>query len=326
MKILSREKGLSLPPPSRKSKLMKSRMSLLCLLTLCLSACSTGTLEVPQETPSATPTLSHLASTSTATALPTPSATSSPESNGDGVVTGWAVLAEKDDYSDVDMVDLRVDYINLKRMRQVLLDKGWKQNQILELIEFDQTSLREALKWLSEQADGDDLVIVFISSHGMYLQQNIHLEDFILMDWIKIKSAERVFILEACRAGAFTPALKYDPQPYLAIGSVGKDEGGWSGLEEEGLPIIGGVFTYYFTAAFTDPEADSDSDGAVSLQEAAVYAEDHQRTYMHEVVYEVPEFLEMSVDAGFPVEDPDFPHVVMDDTIGSPVILSTIVH
>jgi hypothetical protein len=293
---------------------------------LCLSACSTGIMEVVLDTPSATPTSTQIPHTATATALPIPSATSTPEAAGDGVVMGWAVLADKNDYSDVGMTDLPLDYINLERIRQVLLDAGWKNSQILELLEFDQTNLREALDWLSEQADEDDLVFVYISSHGLYLHQNLHWGNFFPQDWRRIKSQKRVLILQACRAGAFTADLRSDPDPYLSIGAVGKDEDGWAGSEEEGLPIIGSVFTFYFTSAFDDPKADSDGDGVVCLQEAALYAEEHQRNYMHEVVFEVPEFLEMFKSAGFPTEDPAYPHVVMQDRIGTPVILSTIVH
>ncbi|MDY6877133.1 MAG: hypothetical protein SWK90_13155 [Chloroflexota bacterium] len=46
---------------------------------------------------------------------------------------GWAVLAEKDDYSDVDMSDLLVDYIGITQMSQVLEDAGWEPGQIHEL-------------------------------------------------------------------------------------------------------------------------------------------------------------------------------------------------
>jgi hypothetical protein len=45
---------------------------------------------------------------------------------------------------------------------------------------------------------------------------------------------------------------------------------------------------------------------------------------MHEVVFEAPEYLEMYKVAGLDIEDPDYPHVIIDDTIGSPVILSSV--
>ena len=48
-------------------------------------------------------------------------------------VEGWAVLAEKDDYKDVEMSDLLVDYIDITRMRQALEDLGWDPDQIHDL-------------------------------------------------------------------------------------------------------------------------------------------------------------------------------------------------
>jgi hypothetical protein len=42
-------------------------------------------------------------------------------------VEGWAVLAEKDDYSDVGMTDLPVDYVDNTRMREALLGLGLEE-------------------------------------------------------------------------------------------------------------------------------------------------------------------------------------------------------
>jgi hypothetical protein len=103
---------------------------------------------------------------------------------------------------------------------------------------------------------------------------------------------------------------------------VDGDEFGWKGLEEEGLPIIGGVFTYYFSEALTNPEADDDSDGLISVQEAVMWAEEQQRAYMHEVVFAVPEFMEMYHNIGaYPDADPTYPNVILDDTINGPLYL-----
>jgi len=303
---------------------MKQQKILLVIFLVFHSACSVGILENPTSVPSNTPSPTRTLFIQTATERHTSTFSPTPASVGDDGIQGWALLADKNDYSDVEMTDLPLDYINLKRIRQVLLDAGWQEDQILEVLEFNQEDLQQGLSWLAEHAEEDDLVFVYISSHGLYLYQNVHWGDFILMDWIKIKSSQRVLILESCRAGAFTSDLQYDPKPYLSVGAVGKDEDGWAGLEEEGLPIIGSVFTYYFTDAFSHPEADNDDDGLVSVQEAAHYADEHQRTYMHQVVFKVAEFKEMYEESGFDTSDPEFPHVIIEDRIGSPVILSSI--
>jgi hypothetical protein len=247
----------------------------------------------------------------------------SPPSSDDAAVEGWAVLAEKDDYSDVDMTPLPIDYANLSKLRQALLDLGWQEDHIQEVREFDRESLRQALGWLAENTDEDDAVFVYVAAHGMYLRRVVEWSDFFAADWAAVPSQRRVLVIDACQAALMTGVVEDDDRPHLSIAAVDVDEYGWCGLEEEGLPIIGGVFTHFFAAAFAEDEADGDGDGAVSAQEAALWAEAQQRTYMHDVVFAVPEFLEMYQQGGsHPENDPEFPDVVVDDAIGEPLYLT----
>ncbi len=237
-------------------------------------------------------------------------------------VQGWAVLAEKDDYSDVDMTDLLVDYIGVTQMRQVLEESGWAPKHIVELREFDRESLQDNLDWLAENADQDDVVFLYVAAHGSYLRAVLVWDEFFADEWEQISSHRRLLVIDSCQAANYTGVILGDPLPYFSIAAVNGNEYAWSGLKEEGLPIIGGVFTHYFAAAFDDPDADTDGDGFISAQEAALMAEGQQRTYMHDVVFAVPEFVEMYHDFGaFPDRDPGFPHVVVDDTIGEPLYL-----
>ena len=241
---------------------------------------------------------------------------------GDGVVQGWAILAEKDNYNDVYMTNLPVDYIGMAQMRQLLLDSGWQEAQIHEAREFDQESLIVELDWLAKNADQDDLVFVYVAAHGSFLRDILSWSDFFGREWGEIPSHQQVLLIDSCDAAEFTAAVANDLEPYLSVASVASDEYGWSGLEEEGLPIIGGVFTHYFTLAFQETGADTDGDGRVTVQEAALRAETQQRTYMHKVVFAVPEFLEDYHAAGiYPEQDPEYPHVVVKDTIGESVFL-----
>jgi pimeloyl-ACP methyl ester carboxylesterase len=254
--------------------------------------------------------------TATATASPTP------QPAGDGVVHGWAVLAEKDYYGDAGKTDLVVDYISITRLHQLLSRPGWQQDHIHELREFDRQDLRGALDWLVENADADDVILLYVAAHGSYLREDLGWSSFFAADWAALPCGQCVLIVDACMAAEFTAAVEDDPRPHLSIAAVDADEYGWSGLEEEGLPIIGNVFTYYFAAAFDEPGADTDGDGLVSVQEAALMAEERQRIYMHQVVLAVPEFVEMYHDIGaFPEKDPDYPHVVVHDAIGAPLHL-----
>lgn len=114
-----------------------------------------------------------------------------------------------------------------------------------------------------------------------------------------------------------------DPSPYLSIAAVAGDEGVWWGKKGENLPIIGGVFTHYFAAAFGNPDADTDGDGFISAQEAALMAEQQRRNYIQKVVIVVPEFIEMYHAASYyPDQDPAYPHVVVDDAVGKPLYLA----
>lgn len=277
---------------------------------------------LPEATPSTTP-LAGAAESAGAETVLVPPGIGGIDAMGDGVVLGWAVLAEKDDYADVDMTDLPVNHIGITEMRQVLVESGWDPDQIRDLREFDSQTLEAGLDWLAEQADQDDIVIVYVAAHGRYLRDVLNWSDFFPSEWAQIPSHRRLLVIDSCQAANYTGAVSAGTAPYLAIASVAGDEYGWSGLEEEGLPIIGGVFTHYFAAAFGDPEADADADGLVSAQEAAMMAEDQQRAYMHDVVFAVPEFLEMYRGAGAsPDQDPAFPHVIVDDAIGEPLFLT----
>ena len=319
-----------MPGPCKKIT-MTHKLLILTLLVASLVACSPT---VPMATP-ISPTATSLLPTATPvppTAMPVPPTappifaipTFTPPSRpaGDGVVNGWAVLAEKDSYDDVKMTNLPIGYTNTLQLRQVLLNFGWPASRIREVREFDQASLRQSLDWLAKNADADDVVLLYVAAHGKYMTDVVKWSDFIAADWATVPSQKRVLVMDTCQASTLTAAVKGDSRPYLAIAAVGEGEYGWSGLEEEKLPIIGGVFTHYFAAAFANPKADADGDGQVSIQEAAHLAETQQRAYMHDVVLAVPQFLESYHKLGSnPERDPGFPHVIVDDAIGEPIYL-----
>jgi hypothetical protein len=294
----------------------KTIISILLMLVL-LVGCSPN-----QETDTAAVPADQAAAESELAASTTETIPDNSSQGGDEVVQGWAVLAEKDNYDDVYMTNLPVDYIGITQLHQLLLDSGWQETQVHEAREFDRESLIAELDWLAENADHDDLVFVYVAAHGSYLREVLRWSDFFGMEWGEISSHQQVLLIDACQAEEFADAVANDSEPYLSIAAVANDEYGWSGLEEEVLPIIGGVFTHYFTLAFQDPEADTNGDEQVSAQEAALRAETQQRIYMHEVVFAVPEFLEDYHAAGiYPDQDPEFPHVVVKDTIDEPVFL-----
>jgi len=273
------------------------------LITLLLSACDVrkGTAqEMPGKDPAGAPTLAP-----------------------DNPVEYYAVLAAKDDYSDVGMTDMLVDYIDLDRMRDALLNQGWELGQIHFLKGFDRADLQTELDWLEENADQNDVVLFYVTAHGTYMRVNIDWSDFFPEQWAQIPSYNRVLVVDSCTAAEFTNPIHSDPNPHLSIAAVDADEYGWKGLEEEGLPIVGGIFTFYFVEALVDRSADDNGDGLVSIQEAVLAAEVKQREYMHEVVFAVPEFVEGYHSIGVePEQDETFPDVIIDDALGYPLDIS----
>ena len=238
-------------------------------------------------------------------------------------VEGWAVLAEKDDYQGLNLGDMLVDYIDIILMRQVLENSGWNPDHIHDLREFNRETLQAELDWLEESADENDIVFLFVAAHGSYLRNVILWHDFFADEWLQIPSQRRLLVIEVCKAGEFTNSVAGDPSPHLSVASAAENEYGWKGLEEEGLPIIGGVFTHYFADALENPDADANSDGLISVQEAALMAEEQQRAYLHDVVLVIPEWVELYHTIGaYPEEDPTYPHVVVDDTLGEPLYLA----
>ncbi len=290
-------------------KTIQSFFIITILISLLLSACDTRkspVLEPLDKDSSASPTDESAALTL----------------SHDNPVEYYAVLAAKDDYSDVGMTDMLVEYIDLKRVRKALVGLGWDLEQMHILKGFDQAALQVELDWLEENTDQNDLVFFYVTAHGTYLRQNIKWADFFPEQWAEITSHNRVLVVDSCSAAEFTNQIIDDPNPHLSIAAVDSDEYGWKGVEEEGLPIVGGIFTFYFTEALADSSADTDGDGLVSVQEAVLVAEEKQREYMHEVVFAVPEFVEMYHGIGVkPEKDETFPDVIIDDTMGYPIDL-----
>jgi hypothetical protein len=163
----------------------------------------------------------------------TPSINNSP-------VEFYAVLAEKDEYSDVDMTPLMVDYIDIKRLRDALEDLGWPSDQIHDLKEFAQQDLQAELDWLEDIVDDNDLVFFYVTGHGTYLRRHIKWNSFFPDEWAQINTSQRVLVVDSCTAAEFIKNTSDDPLPQISIAAVDEDEYGWKGIEEEGLPIIGG--------------------------------------------------------------------------------------
>jgi len=134
------------------------------------------------------------------------------------------------------------------------------------------------------------------------------------IEWEKVNTSERILMVDTCHAEEFIEPIKGDTSPHISLACCSADEVAWCGLEEEGLPIIGSVWNYYFTNALLNSSADLDSSGFVSAEEAFNFSKPLVQKYMNDTVFAVQEFLQQYHDSGIYPEYYDaYPHPVMDD-------------
>ena len=188
--------------------------------------------------------------------------------------------------------------------------------------EFDRDSLQVELDWLEDVADENDIVFMFVTGHSTYLTKFLEWQDFFPQEWAQIQSERRILLVDMCVGARFTEVVNADPNPHLSIAVVDVDELAWKALEDEGLSFVGAAFNHYFVEGLTNPEVDADGNGWFSVQEAALYAEAGQRDFMHNEVFANPDYIGWWHENNlYPDQDPGFPHVIVDDTIGEPVYL-----
>ena len=198
---------------------------------------------------------------------------------------GWAAIMEINEYPE-GWTDIPTNYNDTNRWVNTLTTLGWQENHILIVNEaFDLTQVVEAIQFLIDNADENDVALLFIAAHGMWLNNTIAQNDTFVDTWEEIPSQNKMLCISSCLAGRFTELVADDPNPEIAISAVGPDELSWAGIEEEGLPIIGCVWNYFLTNALLNISADADSNGDVSVEEAYDFAYPLTRVYYEDYVY-----------------------------------------
>lgn len=257
--------------------------------------------------------------------LPLPSAASLiPPALGDGVVEGWAVLAAQEHYEGFSLLeDQEAGFGYLDGLQEALMQAGWSADHIRMIRdEVDRETVSEAVRWLAESTDGDDLALFYYSGHGRYLDLYLRWHAFFSPLWAQVVG-RRVLMVDACDGEYLVRAASGDRRGGLAIGSVQGTQCGWFGLTEDETEIIGPAFTHYFVAALREPGADLDGDRRVSVQEAALYADPLRRVYIQEAIFPVEAFHRRFAASWEedPAQDPDYPSVWLKDQVGEPVFL-----
>jgi hypothetical protein len=209
-------------------------------------------------------------------------------------VEGWAVLLETNDFPE-GYTDLDVDFVDIERMQEMLTYHGWQEGTIkIKRDGITPETVKEGVEYLMK-ADENDIVLFYIGSHGGYIRRDLQWNEIFPPLWDNITAEKKVLIIDSCYSESFLP----ESDTGISIASVSAQESGWAGTPEEGLPIIGFVFTYFFCESM---KAD------ISVEEGFAKTGVQVAEYMKEVVY--PAFKDVYPPERYNMYDP---HPVMID-------------
>jgi len=237
-------------------------------------------------------------------------------------VDRWAVLLEMNDFPE-GWSDLPVEFINSERMQAALLSLGWQSDNVYSIHDnLTLSVVQKAVEWLINNTDCGEIALLYIFTHGEWMRNVLLWNDWFPVEWGKVNASTKILIVDTCAAGEFIEPVTGDPSPHISLACCSADEVAWAGLEEEGLPIIGSVWNYYFTNALCNSTADLNSNGLVSIEEAFNFSTPQLQRYMNETVFAVPEFLQSYHDIGIYPEDYDaYPNPVMDDGYSDQLVI-----
>lgn len=234
----------------------------------------------------------------------------------------WVVIMELEEYPD-GYTDLITDFESARRMESMFLKMGVESDHMrIVLDQMDRSDVLDSLEWLDGNADKDDVVFFYVAAHGQWLAREVMWEAFISEEWLDLDIRNKVLMIDSCLSGKFIKGYDENPEAGMAIASVASNELGWAGLEEEGLPIIGSVWTHYFTESVLDEKADLNGDKLITMEEALNYADPQVTAYMRDEVFAVEEFLKMYHDAGiYPLEVETYPNPVFHNNFEKDLVL-----
>jgi hypothetical protein len=237
-------------------------------------------------------------------------------------VDGWAVLLEMNEFPE-GWSDLPVDFINSERLQTSLFSLGWQSDHMYIIRDnLNISVVQEAVEWLVNNTDHNDIALLYIFTHGGWMRNMLLWNDWFPTEWEKLDTSKKILMVDTCYAEEFIEPIRSGPSPHISLACCSVDEVSWAGLEEEGLPIIGSVWNYYFTNALCNSSADYDSNGSVSIEEAFNFSKPLVQKYMNKTVFAVPEFLQSYHDIGIYPENYDaYPHPVMDDGYSDQLII-----
>ena len=201
----------------------------------------------------------------------------------------WVVTLEVEKYPG-EMTDLKTGFINSKRIRETFIKLGLKPSHIKEFKNnITQDTLKESIKWFQDNSKQNDLIVLYIFAHGRFIRYYLLWTIFFPDQWQQLNDRKQILIVDSCNAGEFIDFARAEKG--VAMSSCRDTEMSWCGLEEEGLPIVGSVWTYFFARSIFEPKSDQNGDGYVSLTEAFRFTTPQLQQYMEEEVFAVEKFL-----------------------------------
>lgn len=222
---------------------------------------------------------------------------------------GWAVLLEMNDYPN-SMTDMDTNFTDTRKWNATLHELGWQTHHIQYYQGYlDQATGESALQFLLQNADANDVVFFFIFAHGNWILDEMNWNIWFPNQWQSLSSQEKLLVVSACGAEEMLSHIYDDPAPHIHIASAQIGEYSWAGLPEEGLPIIGEVFSHFLTDALLNASADQDGSADISVEEAFTFAYPLCRVYLSSVVFSAfPYFANMcNYTAPHPVLDDAYP-------------------
>jgi hypothetical protein len=212
-------------------------------------------------------------------------------SQGDGTITYWAVIVCVG-FNPHQYIQSRRD---AQGLYQALVRHGWDKNHIICLVEWEATreAILNALTWLQEEVDTDDIVFFYSGTHGYMMNDqppfdepdgkdefimpfdcdwetndNCILDDELAHAFNQIASQNMAIIIESCHSGGMIDG-SYDLCKSGRVVLTGCD------VDELGCPLLlrmHWLFCYYVTQGLKG-KADKNRDGWVTAEEAHYYAE-----------------------------------------------------
>lgn len=231
----------------------------------------------------------------------------------------WVVLMEKNHYP-FGFSPLDVGFINTARLKETVIQLGVPESQIfIKQDEVDRDTVEESIRWLKSNSTAGDTLIMLIAAHGDWIGREMKWNLWFHDLWKGLSDRQRVLIIDSCESGQYVSRLWNDTNG-IAISVTSSTELAWWGILEEGLPIIGDIWLYYFRKAIFDPASDQNGDGMISVEEAFAATTFPNQQYMKEKVFAVKEFARSFRDAGMNIDRP-YPNPEMYDTLSGELIL-----